>query len=141
MAEITPEDMVVEVMMETVVGVGDTMDTAKAKFVVVLCCLMAVAWAMPAAELSQAIETPKNRAVLLVRAEDDGGDDLVGAETAQFGDFGGGFEVDISGGFGGDFGGGYGGYGDGYGGYGDYGGGYGGYGDYYPRHHHHHRRW
>ncbi|XP_058065989.1 shematrin-like protein 2 [Anopheles bellator] len=157
-AEISAEDTVdteimvaMEVMVETEVMV-DTMDTAKAKdgddddgcasaFGVVLSCLMAVTWAMPAAELS-----PKNPAVLLVQTEDDGANDLVVAETAQFGgydygDFGGGIDVSISGGFGGDFGGGYGGYGDygGYGGYDGYGG--GGYGGYGHRHHHHHPRW
>ncbi|XP_058065988.1 uncharacterized protein LOC131215613 [Anopheles bellator] len=114
------------------------------KFGVVLCCLMAVSWAMPAAELSQAIETPNNPAVLLVQTEDDGVNDLVGAETAHhgggFGGYGGGFGGGYGGGFGG-YGGGFGGYGGGfggYGGYGGYGGGFGGYGGHGHHHHHHH---
>ncbi|XP_052861441.1 shematrin-like protein 2 [Anopheles cruzii] len=111
------------------------------KFGVVLCCLMAVAWAMPAVELSQAIETPNNPAVLLVQTENDGADDLVGAETAHhgggFGGYGGGYGG-YGGGFGG-YGGGYGGYGGGFGGYGGGFGGYGGgFGGYHHGHHHHH---
>ncbi|XP_050097689.1 uncharacterized protein LOC126578810 [Anopheles aquasalis] len=113
------------------------------KFVAVVCCLMAVAWAMPAGELSPAVETPENPTVLLVQAaEADDSDDMAVAETAHhgggYGGYGGGFGG-YGGGFGG-YGGGFGGYGGGfggYGGYGGYGGGYGGYGGYGHHHHHH----
>ncbi|XP_035788311.1 glycine-rich RNA-binding protein 3, mitochondrial-like [Anopheles albimanus] len=113
------------------------------KFVAVVCCLMAVAWAMPAAELSPAIEAqPENPTVLLVQAaEADDSEDMVGAETAHhgggYGGYGGGYGG-YGGGFGG-YGGGFGGYGGGFGGYGGHGyGGYGGFGGYGGHGHHGH---